>query len=79
MHGNTFLSIVAMTTPVTARCGACGADLRPATWLTTGMAPTQAAGWAGQSAEDLRKNYAKCIAGQDEAAKRRISDALGGA
>ncbi|WP_318836452.1 hypothetical protein [Actinomadura rudentiformis] len=32
--------------------------------------------WADHSVEVLLKVYAKCIVGQDEVAKRRITDAL---
>lgn len=56
-------------------------DLRHAcvsTWLNAGVPAPQVAEWAGHSVEVLLKTYAKCIAGQDEAAKRRISDALDG-
>ncbi len=42
------------------------------------MPATQVAEWAGHSVEVLLRIYAKYIAGQDEAAKRRISDALRG-
>ncbi|MEU6426603.1 hypothetical protein ABZ860_11930 [Microbispora sp. NPDC046973] len=38
--------------------------------------PSQVAGWAGHSVESLLSIYAKCVVGQDEAAKRRIADAL---
>jgi integrase len=54
-------------------------DLRHAclsTWLNGGVYPTQVAEWAGHSVDVLLRIYAKCIAGQDELAKRRISDAL---
>jgi len=54
-------------------------DLRHAclsTWLNGGVAPTQVAEWAGHSAENLLRVYAKCLEGQDEIAKRRISVAL---
>ncbi|GHH63730.1 integrase [Streptosporangium violaceochromogenes] len=54
-------------------------DLRHAcvsTWLNAGVPATQVAQWAGHSVEVLLRIYAKCIAGQDEAARRRISDAL---
>jgi integrase len=54
-------------------------DLRHAclsTWLNGGVYPTQVAEWAGHSVEVLLRIYAKCIVGQDELAKRRISDAL---
>ncbi|MFD8562131.1 tyrosine-type recombinase/integrase [Streptosporangium canum] len=54
-------------------------DLRHAcvsTWLNAGVPPTQVAEWAGHSVEVLLRTYAKCIVGQDEAAKRRIADAL---
>jgi hypothetical protein len=55
-------------------------DLRHAcvsTWLNAGVPATQVAEWAGHSVEVLLRIYAKCIVGQDEAAKRRISNALG--
>ena len=54
-------------------------DLRHAclsTWLNGGVYPTQVAEWAGHSVDVLLRIYAKCIAGQDELAKRRISAAL---
>jgi integrase len=54
-------------------------DLRHAcvsTWLKGGVPATQVAQWAGHSLEVLLRIYAKCIDGQDEAAKRRIEDAL---
>jgi integrase len=55
-------------------------DLRHAavsTWLNAGVPPTQIAEWAGHSVEVLLRVYAKCIDGQDHAARRRIADALG--
>lgn len=33
--------------------------------------------WAGHSVQVLLRVYAKCIEGQENAARRRISDALG--
>lgn len=57
-------------------------DLRHAcvsTWLNAGVPAPQVAEWAGHSVEVLLRIYAKCIVGQDEAARRRISDALGDA
>ena len=54
-------------------------DLRHAclsTWLNGGVYPTQVAEWAGHSVDVLLRIYAKCIAGQDELAKRRIDEAL---
>lgn len=54
-------------------------DLRHAclsTWLNGGVYPTQVAEWAGHSVDVLLRIYAKCIAGQDELAKRRIAEAL---
>jgi integrase len=54
-------------------------DLRHAcvsTWLNGGVPPAQVAEWAGHSVAVLLKVYAKCIAGQDELAKRRIEEAL---
>ncbi|GAA5045622.1 integrase [Thermocatellispora tengchongensis] len=54
-------------------------DLRHAcvsTWLNAGVPATQVAEWAGHSVDVLLKIYAKCIVGQDEAAKRRIAAAL---
>ncbi|TMR07766.1 hypothetical protein ETD86_50655 [Nonomuraea turkmeniaca] len=55
-------------------------DLRHAcvsTWLNAGVPAPQVAEWAGHSVDVLLRIYAKCIVGQDEAAKRRIADALG--
>jgi integrase len=55
-------------------------DLRHAclsTWLNGGVYPTQVAEWAVHSVDVLLRNYAQCIVGQDELAKRRISEALG--
>lgn len=57
-------------------------DLRHAcvsTWLNGGVPATQVAEWAGHSVAVLLEIYAKCIAGQEEAARKRIEDALGGA
>lgn len=54
-------------------------DLRHAClslWLNAGVAPTQAAAWAGHSVDVLLRIYAKCIDGQDAIAKRRITEAL---
>jgi integrase len=54
-------------------------DLRHAclsTWLNGGVHPTQVAEWAGHSVDVLLRIYAKCVVGQDELAKRRISEAL---
>jgi integrase len=54
-------------------------DLRHAclsTWLNGGVYPTQVAEWAGHGVDVLLRIYAKCVVGQDELAKRRISEAL---
>ncbi|MGW3363622.1 tyrosine-type recombinase/integrase [Streptosporangium canum] len=54
-------------------------DLRHAavsTWLNAGVAPTQVAEWAGHSVAVLLYVYAKCIEGQEEVARRRITAAL---
>jgi integrase len=54
-------------------------DLRHAclsTWLNGDVYPTQVAEWAGHGVDVLLRIYAKCVAGQDELAKRRISEAL---
>ena len=45
-------------------------------WLNAGVPATQVAEWAGHSVNVLLKVYAKCIDGQDEAARRRIEAAL---
>jgi hypothetical protein len=45
-------------------------------WLNAGVPAPQVAEWAGHSVHVLMKVYAKCIDGQQEAAKRRIEDAL---
>jgi integrase len=55
-------------------------DLRHAavsTWLNAGVAPTQVAEWAGHSVAVLLRVYAKCISGQEEAARQRVGLALG--
>jgi hypothetical protein len=39
--------------------------------------PEQVAEWAGNSVEIPLRVYAKCLAGHDEIAMRRISDVLG--
>lgn len=54
-------------------------DLRHAavsTWLNAGVPPTQIAEWAGHSVSVLLHVYAKCIVGQDAAARLRIEAAL---
>jgi integrase len=54
-------------------------DLRHAAvsgWLNAGVPVTQAAEWAGHSVRVLLMVYARCIAGQDELARRRIDAAL---
>ena len=54
-------------------------DLRHAclsTWLNGGVPATQVAEWAGHSVEMLLRVYAKCLDGQDEIARRRITAAL---
>jgi integrase len=56
-------------------------DLRHAavsTWLKAGVPSTQVAEWAGHSVAVLLQIYAKCIAGQEDAARRRIAQALAG-
>ena len=45
------------------------------TWLNAGVAPPQVAEWAGHSVTVLLCIYAKCIAGQQDEAMRRIYDA----
>ena len=55
-------------------------DLRHAavsTWLNAGVPSTQVAEWAGHSVAVLLQIYAKCIAGQEDAARQRIVAALG--
>jgi len=42
------------------------------------VAPTQVAKWAGNSVDVLLRIYAQCLDGGEEAALRRIDDALGG-
>lgn len=54
-------------------------DLRHAclsTWLNGGVPPAQVAEWAGHGIDVLFRIYAKCLIGQDELAKRRITEAL---
>src|SRR5690606_22235475 len=55
-------------------------DLRHAavsTWLTAGVPAPQVAEWAGHSVHVLLRVYASCIDGEEEAARRRIENALG--
>lgn len=42
------------------------------TWLSAGVNPAQVAEWAGHSVDVLLRVYAKCIAGQQQEALRRI-------
>lgn len=54
-------------------------DLRHAavsTWLNGGVPAPQVAAWAGHSVDVLLRVYAKCIAGQEEAVRRRVEEAL---
>lgn len=54
-------------------------DLRHAavsTWLNGGVPAPQVAAWAGHSVDVLLRVYAKCIAGQEDAARRRVEEAL---
>ena len=54
-------------------------DLRHAavsTWLNGGVPAPQVAAWAGHSVDVLLRVYATCIAGQEDAARRRVEDAL---
>ncbi|HET7326377.1 MAG TPA: hypothetical protein VFJ14_03745, partial [Nocardioidaceae bacterium] len=54
-------------------------DLRHAclsTWLNAGVPPVQVAEWAGHTVAVLLHIYAKCVEGQQDAAKRRIEAAL---
>jgi site-specific recombinase XerD len=54
-------------------------DLRHAavsTWLNAGVPSTQVAEWAGHSVGVLHQIYAKCIVGQEDAARKRITAAL---
>ncbi len=54
-------------------------DLRHAavsTWLNGGVPATQVAEWAGHSVAVLLQVYAKCLVGQEDAARRRIEQAL---
>ncbi|MEV7624275.1 site-specific integrase [Actinoplanes sp. NPDC089786] len=54
-------------------------DLRHAavsTWLNAGVPATQVAEWAGHSVAVLLRVYAKCIVGQEDAARRRIERAM---
>jgi integrase len=47
------------------------------TWLNAGVPAPQVAEWAGHSVHVLLKVYAKCIDGQEAAARRHIEAALG--
>lgn len=55
-------------------------DLRHAavsTWLDAGVPPTQVAERAGHGVAVLLRVYAKCLAGQEDAARQRVGVALG--
>jgi integrase len=57
-------------------------DLRHAclsTWLNAGVHAPLVAEWAGHTVEMLLSTYAKCINGQEAAARARIAESLGGA
>jgi hypothetical protein len=45
-------------------------------WLNSGVPPTQVADWAGHSVNVLLRVYAHCLDGSDDAARRRIAEAL---
>ena len=45
-------------------------------WLNAGVPATQVAEWAGHSVHVLMRVYAKCIDGQEDAARQRIQAAL---
>jgi hypothetical protein len=45
------------------------------TWLHAGVGPPQVAEWAAHSVDVLLRVYARCIAGQQDEAKRRILEA----
>jgi integrase len=47
-------------------------------WLNSGIPVTQVAEWAGHSVNVLMKVYAKCIDGQEDAARKRLAAALAG-
>ena len=47
-------------------------------WLNAGVPAPQVAEWAGHSVNVLMRMYAKCLDGQDPAARRRIEAALSG-
>ena len=54
-------------------------DLRHAAvsgWLSVGVPATQVAEWAGHSVQVLLQIYAKCLAGQEEAARSRVAEFL---
>jgi integrase len=46
-------------------------------WLNAGVPAAQVAEWPGHSVAVLLRVYAKCIAGQEDSARDRISTALG--
>lgn len=46
------------------------------TWLNAGVPSTQVAEWAGHSVAVLHQIYAKCLVGQEDAARKRIAAAL---
>jgi hypothetical protein len=61
----------------------CSAVSAAASWARVstaacgGVPATQVAAWAGHSVAVLLQIYAKCLAGQEDTARRRIAAALG--
>jgi len=43
--------------------------------MALGVTPAQVAEWAGHTVDVLLRVYAKCVAGQQDEAKRRILEA----
>ncbi|MDQ3405231.1 MAG: site-specific integrase [Actinomycetota bacterium] len=46
------------------------------TYLTAGVSPQQVAEWAGHSLDVLFKVYAKCLSGQEDVARKRLTEAF---
>ncbi|ALE81837.1 hypothetical protein XF36_00785 [Pseudonocardia sp. HH130629-09] len=54
----------------------CELTSRRGVHLTRRRRPAQVASWAGHGVDVLLRVYAQCIAGQDDALRRRVEQAL---
>ena len=72
-RGELYLSTSA---PAAGRAWSEGGTRREPRQLNGGVPAPQVAQWAGHSVDVLLRVYAKCIAGHEDAVRRRVEDAL---